>query len=355
MASRGKKVLIGLGIGCGGLILLVVVVIAIFASWVTRPGELLEPETLIGSDTIGFVEWTLSLEDPGTKEFVEGFFDKAEGSSAGQTPLPAELEKILLGWQKKSNRKKMEQMFPLSLGWTLAPGHEPEEDLHLFSLSLKNAGNRLVFTDWMLGLTLGFSNASEVSKIQYKDENIYQFGMASKTLVVFLRGNDLFFTYDLDTAYQAVDRLVDPATPAAGATDLQKLFARAPEEQPLRGALTNGRRELFRVWERIAVHVEDREALQEMTDQLRGAVLVGSLESDGRLRGKLELLAPDADWALENQEAALRALKQGFEYEGLALEATSRAEGEWIQIEFSLAGFLGFVDRLDDGRVFTID
>ena len=126
MASKGKKVLIGLGIGCGSLILLVVVLIAVFASWISRPGELLEPETLVGSDTRGFVEWTLSLEDPGTKEFVESFLEKTQGSSTGQTPLPKELEQILLGWQGKRNKKKMAQMFPLSVGWILAPGEEPQ-------------------------------------------------------------------------------------------------------------------------------------------------------------------------------------------------------------------------------------
>jgi len=38
MASRGKKILIGTGIGCGVLILIVIALVVAFFSWISQPG-----------------------------------------------------------------------------------------------------------------------------------------------------------------------------------------------------------------------------------------------------------------------------------------------------------------------------
>jgi hypothetical protein len=349
MASRTKKILLGFGIGCGGLILLGLVFLISFFAWLTRPGELLEPERLVGSDTRGFVEWTLSLEDPGTKKFIEGLIERAQSrQNRPQTPLPPQLESLLLGWQEKRNRENLERLFPLSLGWTLRAGEEPGEDRHLFSASLKSAGNRLVFADWILAFTLGMSDQREARRIAYGDETLYQFQMPGRDpLVVFLRGNDVFFTYDMATARQAVDRLTGPAPAAGESTGLEELFAGVPEDRSLRGALTNARTEIFRAWRKIAVRVEDPAELEEMTRSLQGAILSGNLAAEGQLEGRLALLCPDEEWAARNVERAVGAFQDGLDYENLELESGGTADGRWIRIDFRLEGFFGLLERLE--------
>jgi hypothetical protein len=347
MASRGKKFLIGCGIGCGALILVAIVVMISFFAWISRPGELLEPENLLSSDTLGFVEWTLTLDDPGTRRFVEGLYDESQAQRAqGRTPLPPEIEKLLLGWQDKRNRESFEELFPVSVAWLLRAGEGPQEDRHLFGVSLKTAGNRLVFADWVLGLTLGLSGKREAQKIPYKGENIYLFDLPGKDpMVVFLRGNDLFFTHDLDTARNTVDRLVEPDS-TRERSPVEDLLAGAPEAPPLRGALSNGRGEVFRSWEKLAIKVEDRDALREMTDALQGVTLSGDLSEDGMLLGRLELHCPDAEWASSHAEAALQAFQMGLDYPGLGLEAQARADGNRILIQFELGGFFTLLDDL---------
>ena len=66
-----KRLLIGCGLGCGSLVLIAILSAVSFAVWVARPGELLEPERLLGADTRGYLEWRLALEDPGTEGFAE--------------------------------------------------------------------------------------------------------------------------------------------------------------------------------------------------------------------------------------------------------------------------------------------
>ena len=51
MASRGKRILVGCGIGCGALLLVSISSCVGFFVWLNRPGELLDPERLLGGDT----------------------------------------------------------------------------------------------------------------------------------------------------------------------------------------------------------------------------------------------------------------------------------------------------------------
>ena len=44
MASRGKRILIGIGVGCLAIVLLIVGSCAGFIIWINRSGELIEPD-----------------------------------------------------------------------------------------------------------------------------------------------------------------------------------------------------------------------------------------------------------------------------------------------------------------------
>ena len=86
-----KKLLIGCGLGCGTLVLVAIISAVSFAVWVARPGELLEPERLLGANTRGYFEWRLALEDPGTEGFAELLIESLK-------KLPPELEEPMPPW-----------------------------------------------------------------------------------------------------------------------------------------------------------------------------------------------------------------------------------------------------------------
>jgi len=324
MASRSKKILLGCGIGCGSLILLVIVLIASFSYWVSRPGELLEPRKLLGADTTGYAEWILRLEDPGTERFVEDLLERA-------------------------------QLFPMAAAWTLRPGDEPDGDHHLFSASLKAMGNRLVLADWVLGLSFWQAGRGggqgEFERLRYGDERIYRITLdRGSDLVFFLSGNDIFFTYDMETAKLAVDSLAQDSAAARGPTPLEELFALTQADKPLRGALTNEREEVFRFWERVATRVEKPDRLKELAAQLRGVTISGGLAGEGTLAGQLGLRCPDPAWAETYAGEALKTFQAGFDYEGFELSAEVIVDEDWIRIGFRAEGALDFLENLDDDR-----
>ena len=211
MASRSKRILVGCAVGCGVVVVLVIGLVVAFGLWIRSPGELLEPQRLLGADTTGYVEWTLRLEDPGTEAFARRLIETIQKLPPEGTD---EMPEWLGGWitqrQNEEAQEDILKMFPLVAAWTLHPGTTPEEDLHLASVSVERLGHQLIFADWVLGLVLSRSDRVEVER--YRGEKVYRIPIDKQTtLTVFLRDGHLFFTSNLDSARTAVDRLIEAA------------------------------------------------------------------------------------------------------------------------------------------------
>jgi hypothetical protein len=140
MESRAKKILIGGAIGCGSLLLLCVGSCVGFFVWLNQPGELLEPVVLLGHDTTGYVEWTLSLDDPGTRDFVEELLSFWRGMNEQRDELLPGILQPLMQFNDKRNERQVLELFPLLAAWTLH--HEKNEQnaaqtqRHLFTISV---------------------------------------------------------------------------------------------------------------------------------------------------------------------------------------------------------------------------
>jgi hypothetical protein len=349
MATRTNKLLLGCALGCGGIILTAVIAVVLFVSWLHRPGTLIEPERLLGSDTTGYVECSLTLEDPATAKAVETFLEHPQLRNEIKTPLPPELQKFLISWQGNRDREKFRRLFPLVAAWTLRPDEEPDRDLHLASLSIQNFGNNLVLADFILGLTARTAEDTEgFRKFLYQDEAIYQFPKGVRA-AFFIRGSDLFVTQDIDTARQAVDRLLaEQATPRE-TTALDTLFARTSATSMLRGGLTNARGEIFRLWRLAAVDLTAAAEIEVLARDLRGATLEGGFVEGGDFAGRIRLQAPSPEWAAAHAGPAAQAFLTGLGYESLTLSATGEAEAEWIRIDFRVKDVPGALDRLIAG------
>ena len=210
-ASKGKKVLIGCGLGCGFLVLLGIGSCIGFSVWVQSPGDLLEPTVLVGDNTTGYLEWTLQLEDPGTAEFVELAISRfQEIRDASGVSLPGGLGDRLNEMQSERDAKKLRALFPMTVAWTLQPGESSEEDLHLFSGSSKKLDHQMTFVDWIVGWALRWESDAQIEK--YRGEKLYRIVIDGQAVdfAFFIRSGDVFVTTDIAAARTAVDRLIDP-------------------------------------------------------------------------------------------------------------------------------------------------
>jgi hypothetical protein len=352
-------------VGCGVVVVLVIGLVVAFGLWIRSPGELLEPQRLLGADTTGYVEWTLRLEDPGTEGFARRLIETIQKLPPEGTD---EMPEWLGGWitqrQNEEAQEDILKMFPLVAAWTLHPGTTPEEDLHLASVSVERLGHQLIFADWVLGLVLSRSDRVEVER--YRGEKVYRIPIDKQTtLAVFLRDGHLFFTSNLDSARTAVDRLIEAAGNRAEPSELDRWFAETADD-PLRGAVTNRRGELLRLWrsrmgqrgQTASLSASDRSLWRE----LRGLSLSGGLRDDGSFAGTLRFHCPDPDWASAHLQPLTVALQALPDLQELSLETQTGIVGDRIEVDFRVPDLAPLLSRIagpwkfeDGSRTIRID
>lgn len=333
MAITGKKVLIGCAIGCGSMILIAVMAVVGFTLWLNSERELLQPQSLLGGDTQGYAEWTLDLEDPGTRGFIEATLEAIQSMPRGTGELPDWMESWMQQRQSRQAREDIMKLFPSVLAWTSTPGESPEGELHLVTVAIKPLGNRLVLGDWVMGWFA--ERAKDVHVARHGDERIYEFAMGEeRSMAMFIRGVNLFFTSDVQTAKVAVDRL-SQAEREGGTSEIDELFRSTEGGGPLRAAISNRNGQLARLWQSVAL-APPSEAAVDLWAPLRSMTASGGLQADGSVAVELLFLTPDANWASTHGEALAEELRRGLSGIEFPLEIEQRAAGEELRIALSM-------------------
>jgi hypothetical protein len=340
MASRGKRILIGCGIGCAALLVLGIGSCVTFVVWINQPGELLQPDRLVGGDTSGYVEVTLRLEDPGTRQVVDKILGlMRELRESNRAPLPRGLNDWLIGFQSRRDEQQIREMFPMVLAWGVRPGEGEADDLHLFALSLEKHGNRMRFVDWLLGLFMGFADPIEVHS--HDGEKLYH---VPGEMTFFLRGSTVFFTSDLETATRAVDRLGRPTSPGVGPTEVQELLLELPEGAPLRGAVGNENGELQRLWEVLVDEQDLAGPAAAAWRQVHALTVAGGFDDRAGLDARFNLVldggAPD-DAGIE---ALGGAIASAFDSPKLPVEVEARSKGNRVVVDLHVDDLPGVLD-----------
>ena len=333
MQSRPKKILFGCLAGCGFFFLMFIGSCVALTVWLNSPGAVLDPRVLLASDTTGYVEWTLRLEDPGTGEFVEGMLQSfVELSRQNDSPLPDGMAQFLNSRQTKSARKDLKKLFPVVVAWTARPSGRPAEDEHLFTACARGLGHRMVMLDWMLGLILRW--ADDIETVRHEGERIYVLRENDGTRpACFIRKGIGFVATDLDSARRTSDRLGRPTAGSTTGTELGVLLDALPQDQPLRGALTNRDGELQRVLDALNLPTEHVSA--EAWDEVRGATVVANFRDENVFGGTVDLLGPNADWAQAHAATLGAALEVLFEQSSIDFNTEIRQAGDRIQVEFN--------------------
>lgn len=246
-APRGRKLLRGLAVGCATLALVAVGSCAGLIWWLDRRGEPTATERFAGVESLGVVELTLRLEDPGTEAFVLGALARLQEERDEHMPAqtPAALRSLVHLFDRLRDRK-MRQAFPVAVGLVLEPaaggGTEPEWLAHA---AFAAGGNRMRVADWMMGLALRV--ATKDPSTIHAGERILHLASAGedpeRVPALFLRGGEMFVASRPSVARAVVDRLGRTA-PGREPTRLGRLLAEVPAGRPLRAAAINDGGEL---------------------------------------------------------------------------------------------------------------
>jgi hypothetical protein len=348
MEPRTKKILFGCLGGCGFVVLLFVGSCVGLGIWLNSPGEVLEPQVLLGQETSAYVEWTLRLEDPGTAEFVEGMMQRVtELSRQSNSPLPDGMEQFLNNRQMKSARKDLKKLFPMVVAWTARPADRPGEDEHLFTASARGLGHRMIMLDWILGWV--FRWAGDIETVRHGGEKILLLKESNGTRpACFIHKGIVFVATDLESARRTLDRLDRPADGSAAGSELGVLFGGLPAGPSLRGALTNRGGELRRILDTLDLDTEQVEA--ETWDEIRGATIVANFRDEEVFGGAVELYGPDTGWAQAHAATVGAALEELFQDAKIDFSTEIHQIGNRVQIGFNTVDLFDQIEDLDRRR-----
>ena len=313
--SRATRILMGCAIGCGGFLLLSMVGCVSCVVWLNSPGDVIDPESLLAEDTTGYLEWTVDLEDPGTRQLVESFLSSLEETQRQGIPDngPGRFIGRLQQLANKNNRKDMEKLFPIVLAGTMRPAGGGTDGFVLTG-SVRGMDHQLLLFDWIgtpILRRLMDSGSLDENTItwsieRYGGEKIFVIptGDPDVTLGGFLRGGDIFVASSMDEARRAVDLLSGRLPPDAGTAAVDRWFGEAPQTS-LRGALSNGDGELGRLWDALPWTASDEPLPENVLSEVRGVVFSGGFEG-GVFSVHLDFDMAGAA-AAESAEAALVA------------------------------------------------
>lgn len=282
MTEKGRKILLGVIGALGGVVVLCIAFVVGFMIWVTRPGEIIEPERLLDAGAVGYGEWTLSLEDPGTEGFVTLL---AEALLTAAADAPGDFSAAV--------RELADDAFPAVAAWTLHPGSDSGADRHLVGVTSEGIGNAWVFADRMTGFFLGDAD-DPISVHEHGGERIYVLTELGFQAALFARSGGVFAASDVDTARRAVDLLDAPAD-AGAASELAGLFASTSGAGPLRIAVTNTGGVLARFVQRLGVGAVD---VAQVWNAVTAVTVTGGFASDGAFAAVVELASDDPELSL---------------------------------------------------------
>ena len=313
--------------------------------WLNSPGEVLEPEILLGPENTAYVEWTLRLEDSGTEEFVEGMLTSFSDLNArSDSPLPDGLEHMINARQIGKARKNLRKLFPLVVAWTAQPGDSLDEDEHLFTLSARGLGHRMVLADWILGLFLGRSKDVEI--VRHRGEKIFVLDERNGTKPAgFINKGTTFLATNLDSARNARDRLDLIEGESVVQTELSSLFGGLPQDHALKGALTNRRGELRRLLE--ALEFSDETVSASIWDDVRASTIVANFRDEDAFGGTLTLQGPDADWAGTHAETIGTAIEALFDRSRVEFTTEVRQDGSDVRVEFNTTNLFEQIETIN--------
>jgi hypothetical protein len=345
MERRARNILIGCATGCGTVVLIVIGSCTGFVVWLNSPGDVLEPRRLVDADVTGYVEWTLRLEDPGTREFIDLMLESLQEINEGMpSPLPPAIRGPLTRLQNQRNERKLRKLFPIVLVWTVRPGEDADRDLHLLSASISGADHQLILMDWIMGFFM--RRAEEVRTFEHRGEIVYRIGAADRAeeIPFFVHRGDVFLATSEDGARRAIDRLEDDAAPVEGASPVERWLAGAGD-RTLHGVVTNHRGEVWRVWrEMLDGGVDDL-----IAEEHRTALVALSLQGGFTAEGALDLLAgfeyADPAQAAAAEEPLTAAVDRALSDTLIGFHGLS-VVGKTVRVEMKIADIPG---RLEDG------
>ena len=355
--STGAKVLLGCGIGCGVLVLIVIGSCGGFYWWVFQQTEIPESESLVGPDATAMAIVRLDPGNQGMLQLVESFSKKA--NERKYEDMPPQMRKIFRSFDRGGSVEDFQKLLPLQMVWTAsyagpveaAPdeGEAREEmgvlkgkDHHVLVISTK-FGHFLKLISWIISRAEKSESGPAIIKHRGEsiitDEKRQGAGGAHFAIV----DNSFVIGGDLDAVKEKIDRLKDREAFFEGSGLLREMFEKLSSDKMIRGIITNDHGEVQRFLEaQNLLMTVDKEKLEPLEVDYSGVEVMGweaDFISSDVLGALLYFDCRDEEAAESLQVTLERLLREGHWKMGRLSELEQRRAGSSLEVELELAGF----------------
>ena len=336
--GRGRRILLSCLGGCAMVLVLLVGSCVAFTVWVNSPGDVLDPRLVLDPEAAGYVEWQLSMDDPGTGAIVKAFARLTDR----EEDLPqSQLLRGIFRYNQRRQEKELRKLFPATVVWVpYAQGTGSSGDL--FSVSVARMVNQSRIADWLLSRVAGFADG--LPTVRYNGELIVSVEDDDAQFHAFLHPLGLFWSNRLEVAQRAVDALQSDAAVAA-TNQLTTELAGLEGPGAIRGVLTNPDGLLVQKFRAVAVDGLDPD-LETALAAVETIALVGGPMEGGDVRLTLDLEMPETE--VEAVSAAIERMLIDFREGALPLVATVEPGVRGLQVDLLIEDLPGTLDEFGD-------
>ncbi len=284
------KVLIGCGIGCAGLILVVVLGATFGGMWFFTPGKQIATDVIADDTSLGVVRLHELAEDPGTQELLTRLLERINEVDREQQRenLPPSLRWISDLQNQQADVSGLNMMIPKEMTIAFEPA-ENGSDPDFVVAANPRVMVRMVKT--MLSLVSRSEGGSEI-RSDYRDHAAY--ALEDDAHIAFASSTVLFAS-----SRRALERAIDrvEASEAASGDPAAKVgvSARIPEgDWDIEGALSNEAGLVTSLLDDLksSDDPEDRAAMDALGDDLGDSLIAGAGE-DLRLSFGFDVASAD--------------------------------------------------------------
>jgi len=216
--ARGQKFLVGCLAVFGAVLIIVVVTIALFVSWIKTPGVPLEGAHLVDPATAVYAEMRLRTEDPGARELVRALLSAARRPDIPSKDQVAAPVAWILGSvpQRDASDKEVDRILPIVVILRREEGEGGMIGQPLLAISFSHLGNAIRLLDHALSFTA--NRRSNFHKETYGPEEIFTFhgtrrGLDTDLYVSFV-GTDVLAAREPGAVKAGIDTLTGAAAGA---------------------------------------------------------------------------------------------------------------------------------------------
>lgn len=226
---RRNRLLMGCLVAAGIVVVLILVSIFSFVTWIRQPGPVLDPALLVDRDTVLYAEVHLRPGDEAVRDFMLKAVEQTRALvEQERQEAPEAFPWIFGGSREGPTAEDIEKNLPVVVIVTRQETGPGTVSRALMAVNVPRLGNRLRFVAWLMTLVMGWADEGG-TVLEHRDEKIVSFQEGEERLQASVVGSSLLLSKETERIRWAIDRIKDAGSGEAAGGLPPEIMASRPD------------------------------------------------------------------------------------------------------------------------------